>query len=198
MSDKSDLTTARLHAQVQASTAEQGAAAKVLQTPYVPRSPDDMKVGMGLPGEPKELLTAREEKSLDDKGRLVVHKEPWSYVPTDLYLTVWVSEERGAGVVKCERPMTGGSILLGFGHVMMITGTQGKPAFDQNGWGVSLELPSDLASDPLKKSYVTEWVIDAVKSLMVQVGAVVPKGSGEQFAFELTAHCDAAIRGTGL
>ena len=161
------------------------------------RSDDhDMKVGMGLPGEIKEILTVEEEKSIDEHGRRVVSKSPWSYVSTGLYLTVFVSTCGPMVKVGCDREMAGGRLTLTSDHQLLILTTFGKPAFSVDGWGTSLELPADLARDDLKKSYLTEWLIDAVQEICEAADAPLEKS--DDLAVWLASAADRAVRATGL
>lgn len=154
----------------------------------------DMKVGMGMPGEDKEVLTAEEEKKLDEHGKRVVNGEPWSYVPTGLYLTIFgnrPSLER----LGCDRAFVGQSLRMEE-LLLTVCTSAGKPTFNADGWGASLELPADLARDALKKQYVTEWMIETTREVFGEAEARLE--NGDQFAVWLAMTADSAIRATGL
>lgn len=162
---------------------------------------DEMRVGMGLPGAEKELLSVDEEKSIDEHGQKVVSKLPWSKVSTGLYMTLFVAlvaapDGEAYGKAFCDREMCGDRTLVGPNHQLLICGTRGKPKFNLAGWGASLEMPSDLASDSLKKQYVTEWLVHTLTELLGVSGS---RHSGSpEFALWVCATADAAIAGTGL
>jgi hypothetical protein len=161
----------------------------------------DMKVGMGMPGQDKECLTPEEEKKLDEHGELIVHGQPWSYVPTGLYLNVFGTKAlRGASEgstvnMGCDRHYAGQSLRMEDLTLVVCT-TAGKPTFNVDGWGASLEIPADLARDALKKQYVTEWMIETTREVFGESESRLE--NGDQFAVWLAMTADSAIRATGL
>ena len=151
--------------------------------------------GIGQPGYKKDL-SAEDEKRVDDKGNLVVHKEPWSYVPTGLYLTIYGTHSKDMTV---NRKFYGSRIIVnGKGFCIGVMTTDGKPTFNVDAWGASLELPADLAKDELKKAYVSEWIIETVKEILGGAEQGIANEHLDDLPVWLVVQSDAAIRKTGL
>ncbi len=108
-----------------------------------------------------ELLSADDEKRLDPEGNLVVGGLPWSESGTGLYLTVGAAlggiqlDRKSPGATALRVPSTTADIA---GLEISIGCTLGKPTVMNECVAASLELPVDLAQDPMKIQYVTEWV----------------------------------------
>jgi hypothetical protein len=121
-------------------------------------SKDDPIVGVGHP-DFQEMLSADDEKRVDEKGRAVVDKEVWSRTGTSLYLTI----------AACKSPLLvdrhyQGAVKVVFGDTRLVCiATMGKPVLGTENVGAALEIPSDLGDDPLKSKYVTEWIIETMK-----------------------------------
>jgi hypothetical protein len=128
-------------------------------------------VGLGDPRNPYngELLSEGEEKRIDAAGDLVVEGLPWSQTGTGLYLIVGAAP----GGIKLDRKSPGASLLpvsqsvtKGANLHVSVGCTLGKPTVLNDCVAASLELPVDLAQDPMKIQYVTEWVAHtAIESL---------------------------------
>ncbi len=88
-------------------------------------------------------MTPEDEKRTDHQGRPAVLGLPWSQAGTGLFLMIGCVQRR-PGTKGVEIPMDGF-------------------------WG-ALELPVDLATDALKKKYVTEWICAEVDKAIGQAG----------------------------
>lgn len=121
-------------------------------------------VGQGHPLDPDrhKVLSADDEKRVDEKGFSVVDGELWSECGSGLYLCVGVHTRP----LKANVAIIGHSeINLGLGsdNYLLSTGvSNGKPTFDHDIVGACLELPNDLGSDAKKRQYVAEWLIATV------------------------------------
>jgi len=116
----------------------------------------DPKAVIGHPNDPNrgQLLSADDEKRVDDKGRPVVDGLLWSNARTGLYLFVGGS----SGPLMADRPIYGARGLHLKNTKLSVGVTRGRPVFNTDCWGACLELPSDLARDGLKRQYVAEWI----------------------------------------
>lgn len=125
----------------------------------------DLATGVGNPLSPytDELLSADDEKGIDDKGLKIVEGLLWSKAATDLYLWValWVGDEltqlvpggTGQSDISLDSVYDGGwSLSLGV--------SKGKPRFNLPTVGASLEIPYDLGDDSIKRQYVAEWLVN--------------------------------------
>jgi len=126
--------------------------------------------GTGTPDFQKNLSDG-DQKTIDEKGVLVVEGHPWSSSHTGLYLCVVLTRVNHAVKLGCDRSSTGRSIGLpvgpdGVARALGMFVTRGRPSFNLPIHGLALELPGDLAHDALKIKYVTEWFIDTVKECM--------------------------------
>ena len=105
-----------------------------------------------------EMLSAEEEKRIDEKGELVVHGKAWGEAATGLYLTLFAPK------VPRDFKVPYGEVLpLNDRTLLWMDAGLGRPRAPAEGYGISLELPSDLGRDPLKARYVSEWIIETVK-----------------------------------
>lgn len=128
------------------------------------------KTGVGNPLSPYNdvLLSAEDEKRMDDKGNLVVEGLPWSQVPTNRYLWValwWGSEltqlvPGGKGQTDTRLGWWSGRYNLSMGISV------GPPRFNKATIGACIEVPADLADDPLKKQYMVEWLVATVQEAL--------------------------------
>ena len=131
------------------------------------------EAAVGHPNDPHrgELLSAEDEKRLDDQGRPITDGLLWSEAQTDLYLVVGVTTVRP----KLNKVLIGGAhadvpkAVCGKLHrnlKMTVGVTLGPPAFHCPSWGACLELPSDLGRDRIKQQYIAEWIANtAVEAL---------------------------------
>ena len=87
-------------------------------------------------------LSEEDEKRTDHQGRPAVLGLPWSQAGTGLWL-----------MLGCVRTSHGK-----------------RPVAPHDGFWGALELPSDLATDALKKKYVTEWICNEVDKAIGQTG----------------------------
>ncbi len=166
--------------------------------------------GVGNPADPnyRKLLSAEDEKRVDDKGNLVVAGELWSKASTGLYLVValcgrgspseytpflisegradialdWLDNKSGATHKWC----------------LTIAGAKGKPRWLQPVWGAALELPADLATDELKSSYVVEWLVETVKESLEGCGITPNKTVMKKLGAAVADAANISIRATGL
>ena len=90
--------------------------------------------GVGHPNF-QQMMSADDEKKVDEKGMPVVLGLPWSAAATGLYITLCVS--------------------------------RGKVKPDRTVHGLSMELPSDLARDPLKQKYLMEWLAATAEEAII-------------------------------
>ena len=88
-------------------------------------------------------MSPEDEKRTGHDGRPAVLGKPWSLAGTGLWLCI-----------GCVQPPVG----------------EGRPKVPMDGFWNALELPSDLASDPLKKAYLTQWIVDEVDKACGQAG----------------------------
>lgn len=136
-----------------------------------PEQLPDPIVGHGHPMDPNrgKVLSADDEKRVDDQGRPIAAGLLWSEAATGAYLFVSVSNE----------PLTSNKTLIGAhattgpiikGRHMTVGCTIGKPTFAQTNYGACLELPSDLGRDAIKRQYVAEWLADTAAVALSSAG----------------------------
>ncbi len=161
---------------------------------------DEPVVQVGHP-DFQAQLSPGDEKRVDEKGRPVVLGLPWSEAATGLYLTVHLSAVQHGHGPKADRKVHGRS--LGYPtksgetpHALTLVVSLGKPRFSVGGWGASLELPSDLAQDALKVTYVTEWFLDTVREAVTN--ADLDPERLRALAGEMVLTVESAIRKAGL
>jgi hypothetical protein len=155
-------------------------------------------VAIGRPETDLGLLSADEEKQVDDKGRPVVDGKPWSKTSTGMYLVIALHTVP----LSADRNMIGHSeIDTGVNKFQMTMGvTHGKPTFLHPIVGACLELPDDLGTDALKRQYVVEWIVHTTMEAFADRDIILKKD--EVFTMNLmecVAHAaDIAIQATGL
>jgi hypothetical protein len=155
----------------------------------------DLQVGIGDPTKPS--LTAEEEKRVDADHKPIVDGLVWSAASTDIFLTIF-GTRMDSGFVGISRPAAMDSLIMENGLRLVLTTTYGKPTFSVEGWGASLELPVDLARDPLKMQYVMEWLIDTTQEVLVCSKLGIPDKRVHDFALWLHAAANKVIGATGL
>ncbi len=159
----------------------------------------DGKVGMGHPdpNHPSNRYDGDDQALVDYDGELVVNAAGWSKVPTGLYLSVFVS--RISTPLHPDRRFHYETLGLKGGELTVGT-SKGKPTFQAPGWGLSLELPSDLARDDLKKKYVMEWLVATIGDCLLDSGIKVPGGKAELDGLAHWVHdvAERSIRKVGL
>lgn len=155
----------------------------------------DLQVGIGDPTKP--TLTAEEEKRVDADHNPIVDGLVWSEASTDIFLTIFGTKD-GAGPIGINKRAVGETLDLGNGLRILLATTVGKPTFSLEGWGASLELPVDLARDPLKMQYVMEWLIDTTQEVLVATKLGIPEKRVHDFALWLHAAANKTIGATGL
>lgn len=142
-----------------------------------------------------ELLSEDEEKSIDADDRMIVDKLLWSRAGTGLFLSIYgTRDERPIG---CDRSFKGQSLWLG-NTMLTVAVTQGKPKWTKEGFGLSLELPSDLGDDEAKQDYLTQWVVETTKETFRGCKTVLPAGTENTLAIWLIDTVDKHIRASGL
>ncbi len=157
-----------------------------------------LEVKMGHPLGPQGVLMSEEdEKSVDELGRPVITGLLWSKAKTGIYLNLFGTLE--PDYAGPELLVGGDTIHMGNLSVTAWT-TLGVPKASCDGVGASLELPSDLARDELKKDYLTAWIKTTAMEILHE--AVVNRWGGlkSPAAFEkwLFMSCEDAIKRTGL
>ena len=157
----------------------------------------NVQTGQGNPASRHygELLSSEEEKRIDADDRVVVDRLLWGKAATGLYLTLYGT--RYDEPVQVDREMSGQSLWLG-NTLLTVAVTLGKPRWWREGFGLSLELPSDLGSDESKQDYVTQWVIETTKEIFTGCETVLPEGKGDMLAIWLVDTVDKHIRASGL
>lgn len=163
-----------------------------------------MKVGYGHPdpNHPTNQYKGDDAFLYDAEGRPITSKGRWGGKGTNLWLFLLVSESAPglrapANGLKepqvCRTHMGGVWFTLGC--------SEGRPTFTTSVYGQSLELPSDLARDELKKQYVIDWLKDtAEENLREALFAMGFRGlpSPAQFAKWLETSADTTIKEMGL
>jgi hypothetical protein len=160
----------------------------------------DGKVGIGHPDpdHPTNKYKGDDEGRYDEEGRPVITGANWSHVPTNLYLTIFLTKLSGLNL-SVDRMFHSETVELKGGELTVGT-SNGKPTFQIPGFGLSLELPSDLARDELKKQYVMEWIAGTVGDVLLDSGAKVPGTTRDLDHFAAWLHdvAERAIRKVGL
>ena len=141
------------------------------------------------PGHPLHNHT-QDPHLIDESGRPIAYKKPWSQVSTDIYLNVLVAQ----APVRLDRRWTGRNIRIGEDW-LHISSSRGVPTADIATYGACLELPSDLGDDALKQTYVTDWFIATVNEAMYLAGHDHQKKVNFQ---EMIYAVEDAIRGQKL
>lgn len=157
-------------------------------------------VGQGHPLDPDrhKVLSADDEKRIDEKGRPVVDGKLWSDSGTGMYLVIALHTKP----MNSDPRLTGYTELnLGMGGYLLSMGvSRGKPTFTHDTVGACLELPDDLGSDELKRQYVTEWICNTVIEALADRDITLQEG--ETFTMNLmecVAHAsDIAIQAVKL
>lgn len=150
-----------------------------------------IKTGVGNPLSPYQdtVLTLEEEKSIDDKGRKVVHGKLWSKSGTNRYLVVALHNREMAEcltdkLAKVDIDLTQNLVkTLGQRYwTLSIMTTEGKPRFLHGVTGACLEIPDDLAEDAIKRQYVVEWLVNTCDEAMIDRRIGIHKNSRKQAA----------------
>lgn len=117
-------------------------------------SQDDPIVGVGHP-DFQQLLSADDEKRVDEKGRPIADNHLWSKSGTGLYVCIMMTQ----GPVLVDRRYDGAVKVIHGNTRLAILGTLGKPVIGVDYVGACIEVPSDLAQDATKRQYITEWIV---------------------------------------
>jgi hypothetical protein len=166
---------------------------------------EDIKpiVGQGHPLDPNrgKLLSADDERRIDDKGRPIVDGKLWGDAATGIYVGVVMHE----AIFATDRPVVGRSeISLGNNFEragrtkLSIYSSQGKPTFNHETVGACFELPDDLGQDATKRQYVVEWLTETVKECFELRKIPIPKDKVEDLAIAVAMAAEKAIVATGL
>ncbi len=142
-----------------------------------------------------QLLSEEEEKSIDANDNLIVSKSTWGKVGTGLYLSLYGTREETP--IGCDRAYNGQSLWLG-NTMLTVAVTLGKPRWTKQGFGLSLELPSDLGLDEMKQDYLTQWVVETTKEIFTGCKTVLAAGTENTLAVWLVDTVDKHIRASGL
>lgn len=169
---------------------------------------EDLKpiVGEGYPLDPdrKKVLSADDEKRVDEKGRPIVDGKLWSEAASGAYLVIILSS--GAVAISADKQFVGVTeIDLGpafkapnFKLSMMVS-KQGKPSFHHPVVGACLELPDDLGRDKTKQQYIIEWIVHTVMECFEDRGIAIPQGTPkDELMFAVAQASDKAIQSLGL
>jgi hypothetical protein len=162
------------------------------------------KAGMGHPdpNHPTNRYKGADALLYDYEGRPITSKGRWGDKGTNLWMFLTVSEQSPglrapADGLKdpkvCRKSMGGVWFTLGC--------SEGRPAFMTTVFGLALELPSDLATDDLKKAYCIDWLKDtALECLTAARDAMGFTGlqSPDMFARWLETSADDSIKAMGL
>ena len=160
--------------------------------------------GMGNPSDPnfRKLLTAEEERSVDDKGDLVSEGLLWGDAGTGKYLVVAlgrsVLSEYTEFLFNRSRADIDLSKIFGVPAIMTIASAGGLPRWLQPCQGACLEIPADLAEDPIKRQYVTEWLVETVKESLGNVGLTMNKHRLTKVGAAVADAANIAIAGARL
>jgi hypothetical protein len=138
-----------------------------------------IKTGVGNPLSPynDQLLSAEDEKSIDDKGRRVIRGKPWSQARTNTWLVIGLHDKE-SGVTarklrgKADIDLSG---VAGRPVTLTVASSRGRPTFLHPVIGACLEIPDDLAEDDIKRQYVVEWLIHTVDEAMRKMKVGVKK-----------------------
>lgn len=133
-------------------------------------------IALGHPDNPYrgQLLSAEDERRLDEKGQEVVKGVPWGEAQTGLWLAVAV----GSGPLSAHVPPIGGTsfsisqrITRG-ADMRLFVGTfrDTKPRWSTATTGACIELPHDLAQDEIKRKYLTEWLAHTCVEALIMAG----------------------------
>lgn len=155
-------------------------------------------VHQGHPLDPNRgsVLSADDEKRIDDKGRPIALGLLWSKATTGLYLIVAVTK----GDPKIDRKLIGGAQTVVRKAARLTVGvTFGRPRLSSEFWGAALELPSDLGRDRVKQKYVAEWLRDTTLEALEGAGHPVSgKGAINQLGLWVANTSNDAINAAGL
>jgi hypothetical protein len=157
----------------------------------------NIRSGVGNPASRHygELLSVEDEKRIDADDRIVVEKRLWGEAGTGVYLSILGT--RTEKPVVADRDTSAQSLWLG-NTMLTIACSAGKPRWKHEYFGLCIELPDDLGSDPSKQDYLTQWVIETTKEIFVGCETVLPAGTENTLAIWLIDTVDKHIRGTGL
>lgn len=135
----------------------------------------DVKHGHPLDPNKDKLLSADEEKRVDERGHKVATGLLWSEAKTGLYLLVGVTTL----TPKIDKVLIGGAHAIVPKEIcgklrrnlkLTVGVTLGRPKFHCNAWGACLELPSDLGRDHVKQQYIAEWIAETAAEALVEAG----------------------------
>lgn len=165
---------------------------------------DKPLVGIGHPdtNHPTNRYKGDDAFLYDAEGRPVTSKGRWGGRGTNLWMFLLISKA-APGICApadgfkepelCRKSMGGCWFTLGV--------SEGRPRFRSAVFGQSLELPSDLARDELKKQYVIDWLKDtALENLAEATNNMDFTGlsSPDEFATWLEDSADKTIGRMGL
>ena len=139
-----------------------------------------IETGVGNPLSPysDELLSAEDEKRIDDKGRLITTGLLWSEAATDYYLwtALWVGDELTQLVPggKAQSDIDLGKVYKG-NWKLSIGISLGKPRFNKPTVGAAFELPMDLGEDEVKRQYIAKWLSETIAESLQERGLPMDK-----------------------
>jgi hypothetical protein len=161
-----------------------------------------LRTGVGNPLNPynDELLSERDEKSVDDKGHKIVGEKLWSESGTGHYVWValWTHSDKGVYWPTLEQLTLGGSgqtdIPLGIEEWYLSLGaSKGKPRFGRPTVGACLEIPEDCYKDRFKSQYMAEWIANTAIEAMQERSFPQLGARAETLALDLDRAADHAI-----
>ena len=164
----------------------------------------NIHTGMGNPSDPnfRKLLTAEEERSVDEKGNKVSNGLLWADAGTGKYLVVALGRKTLSEYTEYVYNRARADIDLGriFGQnaVLTIASASGKPRWLQECRGACLEIPADLAEDEIKRQYVVEWLVETVKESLAGIGLTMNKHRLTKVGAAVADAANIAIAGARL
>lgn len=167
---------------------------------------DTPKAGMGHPdpSHPTNRIRGDEKRIFDYEGRPVVHGMPWADTGTGLWLFMIMTPDYPTtpdAPVGAKEPRMG---IWTVGGVSFAVGVcEGRPKWsNQAVYGNAMELPVDLGRDPMKQTFVTDWLKDTALECLVEAvdkhGFTGIPGDSAKMGRFITGAAEKAIRGMGL
>jgi hypothetical protein len=164
----------------------------------------DIHTGIGNPSDPnfRKLLTAEEERSVDDKGNKVSEGLLWGDSSTGKYLVVAIGRralsEYTEFVYGTGRADIDLSSILNGQAVLTVASSSGLPRWVQPCIGACLEIPADLAEDAIKRQYVVEWLQETIKECMHGMGFKMNKHQLNKIGAAVADAANIAVSGARL
>jgi hypothetical protein len=143
-----------------------------------------------------------EERSVDEKGDKVSEGMLWADAGTGKYLVVALARQPLAEYTEYlynrARADINLSKIFGVPATLTVATASGLPRWMQPCQGACLEIPADLAEDPIKRQYVTEWLVETVKESCANVGLKFNKHRLKKVGAAVADAANIAIAGAKL